>query len=79
MPELKRCKKCGGEAACTERFSLRPYGVMWVASVWCRECYLCVDRMVSKRELELSNNPKVIKEILMKKAIECWNEVNADD
>lgn len=79
MPELKLCKKCGGEAACTERFSLRPYGVMWVASVWCQKCYLCVDRMVSKRELELSNNPKVLKEILMIKAMEYWNGVNADD
>ena len=82
---LAPCPKCGGEAAYRGHYSLRSFGAMWVASVWCRECYVCIERMVSKRELELSNgsNSELLKDITKKKAIEAWNawakeEANAD-
>ena len=75
MPALKPCPRCGGEAAYRGHYSLRSVGTVWVASVWCRECYACIERMVSKREIDLANlsDSEMIKNITREKAIEAWN------
>lgn len=72
---LARCPRCGGEAAYRCHYSLRSFGTMWVASVWCRECYVCIERMVSKREIDLANlsDSEMIKNTAREKAIEAWN------
>ena len=73
--EIKPCPRCGGEAVCRGHYSLRIYGEVWVASVWCRECYVCIERMVSKREIDLANlsDSEMIKNATREKAIEAWN------
>ena len=73
MNELNPCPKCGSEAAYRGHYSLRSCGTMWVASVWCRNCYVCLERMISKSELKLSNNPEWLMNCIKAKAIEDWN------
>lgn len=76
--KLKPCPRCGGEAAYRGHYSLRIYGTVWVASVWCRECYAYIERMVSKREIDLANlsDSEMIKNTTREKAIEAWNAWN---
>ena len=74
-PKLERCPFCGGETAYRGHYALRSVGTVWVAPVWCRECCVYIERMISKTEIDLANlsDSEMIKNITREKAIEAWN------
>lgn len=70
--KLKPCPFCGGKARISAGYSHRPFGKVWIVTVYCTSCFAFLERMESADALEASGNPDATKRVIWERAVEDW-------